>query len=176
MIHPNRDDFFRLVLENMVVNKKIKEEFILVTQDGLDELNVELKLLREDKRPDAVMRLQSARDMGDLSENSEYSSAKLDLEFIDERITSIETKLKKAKVVVKSTTTKTVGIGSKVTVVVAGKQITYEIVGEGEADPKEKKVSHNSPIGEALKGKKEGDAVKVKAPVGIIEYAIKEIK
>jgi len=160
----------------MVVNKKVKEDVILVTQEGLDELKQELKMIREDKRPDAVKRLQTARDMGDLSENSEYSNAKLDLEFIDERIGELESKLKKAKVVVKSTTKKTVGIGSKVLVAVAGKGITYQIVGEGEAEPKEKKVSHNSPLGEALMGSKEGDKVQVKAPAGKIEYTIKDIK
>lgn len=161
---------------NMANTKQKEEDAILVTQEGLNELKQELKVLRDDKRPEAVKRLQMARDMGDLSENSEYSSAKLDLEFIDERITTLENKLKKAKVVVKSTTTKTVGIGSVVTVEVAGKQISYEVVGEGEADIKEKKISHNSPIGEALKGKKEGDLVKVKAPAGNVEYKIKNIK
>lgn len=153
-----------------------KEDKILMTQEGLSELEEELRELKEKKRPKAVDRLQAARDMGDLTENGEYSSARQDLEFIDERIVEFEEKLRNVEVVAKSKKGKTVGIGSTITLKTGNSKVVYAVVGEGEADPAENKISHNSPIGKAVMGKKAWDEVKVNAPAGIIKYTIKKIE
>lgn len=155
---------------------KKKDDKFLVTQKGLDELKEELEELEKVKRPKAVDRLQSAREMGDLTENGEYMSARQDLEFLDEQIEEIKEKLRHAKVVVKSKTKKTVGIGSKVTLFVGKKKVVYTVVGEGEADPAENKISHKSPLGEAILGKKVGDSGHAQVPVGKLKYTIKKIE
>lgn len=147
-----------------------------MTQDGLTELKAELKELREAKRPRAVDRLQAAREMGDLTENGEYASAGQDLAFIDGRIAEIEDITRHAQVVLKSRARKSVKIGSKVILQAGEKNVHYIVVGEWEADPKERKISHNSPLGKALMNKKVGDTVEVNAPVGKIKYIVKDIE
>jgi transcription elongation factor GreA len=148
---------------------------ILMTAEGLKELKEELHELKENKRPKGVQRLQTAREMGDLSENSEYSSATQDLAFIDGRISEIEEIIRHAKVA-KTDHKQVVRVGSKVSLNTNGKDIHYLVVGEWEADPKEKKISHNSPLGKALIGKKVGEAIEVEAPAGTVQYKIKAIK
>jgi transcription elongation factor GreA len=156
--------------------KKDNDDQILMTQQGKDELIKELDELRSKKRPRAVDRLQTAREMGDLSENSEYASARQDLDFIDERIEEFEEKLRRVKVVSKNKSGRTVSIGSTVILKKDNTVTTYSIVGEGESDPSSNKISHNSPVGEALKNKRVGDAVRVNAPAGEIKYTIQGIK
>lgn len=147
----------------------------LLTKQGLEALKVEYDDLVSNKRPVAVQRLSDARDLGDLSENSEYASAKQDLSFIDGRIAELEEILHGAKVI---TTHKTgaVDVGCKVTIHVNGKKDIFHLVGEWEADPSNKKISHSSPLGKALLGKKVGEVVEVEAPAGKIVYKIIEIE
>jgi transcription elongation factor GreA len=121
------------------------------------------------KRPDVVQRLSDARDLGDLSENSEYAAAKQDLAFIDGRIAELEEIIHSAKVVV-SHGKKHVDVGCKVTLNSNGKRDVYTVVGEWEADPVNKKISHSSPLGKALIGKKVGDSIDVEAPAGKLTY------
>ena len=149
---------------------------ILMTQQGLDELKKELEELRGKKRTKAVDRLQTAREMGDLSENSEYASARQDLDFIDEQIEESEDKLRRAKVVSKSKSGKTINIGSTITLKTGKKSVTYSIVGEGESEPSENKISHNSPVGAAVMGKQKGDIVQVNAPAGQVKYTIEKVE
>ncbi len=144
---------------------------IKLTQEGLDALKVELKDLKEVKRPKLVDRLANARSQGDLSENSDYQSAKEELEFLDGRIEELEDVIKKASV----TPIKKNGgidVGTKVTVKVGTNKVIFDIVGEWEADPINKKISHESPLGKALFGKKVGEKVEVEAPAGKIQYEI----
>ena len=148
---------------------------VQLTKEGYYNLKKELKELLEVKKPKAVDRLQKARAMGDLSENSEYSAAKEELAFVEGRIQEIEAILKTAKVV-ESHQNEIVDIGVKVTVEKEGKKEEFHIVGEFEADPSSKKLSHNSPIGKALIGKKVGDWVEVKVPAGRIKYKIVDIQ
>lgn len=148
---------------------------IKLTQEGLDALKVELKDLKEVKRPKLVDRLANARSQGDLSENSDYQSAKEELEFLDGRIEELEDVIKKASV----TPIKKNGgidVGTKVTVKVGTNKVIFDIVGEWEADPINKKISHESPLGKALFGKKVGEKVEVEAPAGKIQYEIIEVK
>lgn len=147
---------------------------VLLTKEGLEELKKEYDNLVKAKRPDAVLRLSEARSQGDLSENSEYTSAKQDLSFIDGRIAELEEIIHEAKVVV-SHSKKAVAVGCQVTLHLGQKKETFTIVGEWEADPVQKKISHSSPLGKALIGKKVGDNVEVVAPAGKIIYKILQI-
>src|SRR3989344_2023574 len=142
---------------------------VLLTKDGLAELKGEHDELVSVKRPDAVTRLAAARELGDLSENSEYAAAKQDLSFIDGRILELEEILHGAKII---TTHKRglVDVGCRVTLHTNGKKHVFTVVGEWEADTKENKISNSSPLGKALLGKKVGEKVSVEAPAGKILY------
>jgi transcription elongation factor GreA len=148
---------------------------VVLTKDGLAELKREHEELVAVKRPEAVTRLASARELGDLSENSEYAAAKTDLSFIDGRILELEEIIHGAKVI--TTHGKShVDVGCSVTLTVNGKKETFMLVGEWEADPKEKKISHESPLGKALMGKKVGENIDVEAPAGKLSYKIVNIE
>jgi transcription elongation factor GreA len=147
----------------------------ILTKEGLAELKAEYEELLNIKRPLVVTRLSDARDLGDLSENSEYAAAKQDLSFIDGRISELEEILHGAKVV-SSHKKGMIDVGCKVTLHVNGKKDVFSVVGEWEADPLQKKISHSSPLGKALLGKKEGDRVEVDAPVGKLVYKILAIE
>lgn len=147
-----------------------------LTKEGFDNLKKELAELVEQKKPKAIERLQKARSMGDLSENSEYTAAREDLNFIEQRIAELEEIIKNAKIVGKGINKHQVELGETVILESAGQRISYQIVGEYEADPSKGKISANSPIGQAILGKMVGDLVEVKAPVGKIKYRIVEIK
>ncbi len=151
------------------MNKKV-----YVTKEGLEELKREHDQIIGQKRPELVERLAAARDMGDLSENAEYHAAREELAFLDGRIDEIEEMLKLA-VIIKdqpSATHTQVKLGSNITMKSNGKQYSYTLVGELEADPAEKRISHESPLGKALIGKKVGEQVEVKAPARTVVYTI----
>lgn len=148
-----------------------------LTKDGQDALRKELDELLNSKRPNLVDRLSNARSQGDLAENSDYQSAKEELEFLDGRIDELEEVLQNASVVQSSKSGDSgVGVGTKVTVKVNGKETIFNIVGEWEADPINKKISHESPLGIALIGKNIGDMVEVEAPAGKVSYEILAIE
>ena len=149
---------------------------VQLTKEGYDNLEKELKELKEVKRPAAVERLHKALSMGDLSENSEYNAAKEGLAFVEGRIQEIEEILKTAQVVANQNNNHQVKVGTSVTVEIDGKKELFQIVGDFEADPGKRKLSHTSPIGSALIGKKIGDWVEVEIPAGKIKYKIVEIK
>jgi len=149
---------------------------VLLTKEGLAELKREYDGLVGVKRPAAVKRLADARELGDLSENSEYAAAKQDLAFMDGRIIELEDILRMAKLISKNHTKSIVDVGSRVVLHVDGKKEEFMLVGEWEADPKEKKISHESPLGKALMGKKVGEKVEVEAPAGKVLYKILEIE
>ncbi|MCL5675841.1 MAG: transcription elongation factor GreA [Patescibacteria group bacterium] len=142
------------------------------TKEGLQKLQNELEELKNVKLTAAVGRVAKAREMGDLSENAEYSAARDELSFIEGRIAELEELLITAKVANNSGKKNSVALGCKVTVHIDGKKDTYTVVGEWEANPLEKKISHESPLGKALLGKKVGDKVEVDAPAGKIVYKI----
>jgi len=149
---------------------------VQLTKEGFENLKKELEELIKTKRPYALERLHKARSMGDLSENSEYNAAKEGLAFVEGRIQEIEEILKTAKVVENQNNNHQVEVGTSVIVEIDGKKELFQIVGDFEADPLNKKLSHTSPIGQALVGKKVGDWVEVTVPVGKIKYKIVEIK
>jgi transcription elongation factor GreA len=151
---------------------------IYLTSSGLKELKTELKQLLEVKRPKLVERVTVARNHGDLSENSEYTNARDDLAFVEGRIEELEELVTRAKLIRSQSAkgkSKDIQLGCKVTIKVNGKKETFEVVGKWEADPLEKKISHTSPLGQALIGKKKGDKVEIEAPAGKVKYHILKI-
>lgn len=157
----------------------IQARKLQLTKQGYEALQKELVELVEKKRPRLVDRLAFARSQGDLSENSDYTNAKEELEFLDGRISELEEVLKTASVV-KEKNGKAKGsvaaVGTKVRVKVDGSEHTFEIVGEWEADPMQKKISPESPLGKSLVGKKVGQTVDVQAPAGKVTYEIVAIE
>lgn len=146
-----------------------------MTKEGIEALKHELDEMVNVKRPKLVERLSYARAEGDLSENSDYQSAKEELEFMDGRIGELEEVLKNAQVC-NSDAKSGAGVGTKITVKFNGDKTIYEMVGEWEADPVNKKISPESPLGKALFGKKVGEKVEVEAPAGKITYEILAIE
>jgi transcription elongation factor GreA len=147
-----------------------------LTKDGFEKLQSELKNLIDIKRPYAVERLHKARSMGDLSENSEYHAAKEELAFVEGRIREVEEIIKHAVIVENHNNSNVIEVGSTVTVEENNLQNIFTIVGEFEADPANKKLSHTSPIGKTLLGKKVGDLVEVDIPAGKKVFKILNIK
>jgi len=149
---------------------------VQLTQEGYQLLKQELTLLKEKKLPLAIDKLQKARSMGDLKENNAYSSARDELSLMEGRVQEIEEILKNVEVINQVINSDKISIGAHVTIEVEGNQEQFHIVGEYEADPMNKKVSHTSPIGQALIGKKIGDTVQIEIPSGKIIYKIIGIK
>lgn len=148
---------------------------LFVTREGLEKLKKELTELVEIKRPEVAQKIKEAREMGDISENSAYDSARLEQSNIEGRITELEEVIKHAKISEIKSKDK-VFVGSKVTLHIDGEELVYEIVGAPEADPALMKISHESPIGSALLGKAVGDKIFVEVPVGKVTYTIKKIE
>ncbi|OGH05760.1 MAG: transcription elongation factor GreA [Candidatus Levybacteria bacterium RBG_16_35_11] len=146
---------------------------IYLTKEGLEDLKKEYSELSKVKRPDILERVSQARSLGDLSENAEYVAAREELSFIDGRIEELEELLKQVEIIHNGKgSNHIVKLGSKVTLHSRGKKEDFMVVGEWEADPTAKKISHESPLGKALIGKKVGEKVEVEAPAGKILYTI----
>lgn len=151
--------------------KQIKR--IPVTKEGFEKLQNELKRL-QNERPQAVKTLAEARAMGDLSENGLYTAAKARLRSIDNEMFRLEIQIKLADI--RESEKDTVGIGSTVTISQGGTQNTYQIVGDYEANPQERKISQHSPLGKVLMGRKTGEKVNMHAPKGEISFIIDGIE
>ncbi|AKM82899.1 transcription elongation factor GreA [Candidatus Woesebacteria bacterium RIFOXYC1_FULL_31_51] len=150
---------------------------IQLTEKGFKALKDELVVLLETKRPQLIERLSNARSQGDLSENSDYQNAKEELGFLEGRIDELNDVIKNAKIVASLPKSGSgAGVGAKVTVRVNGIKNTFEIVGEWEADPVNRKISPTSPLGSALIGKKVGEKLEVEAPAGKVLYEILAIE
>lgn len=152
----------------------------MLTEEGLKNLEEELDFLKSVKRKEIAEKIKVARSFGDLSENSEYDDAKNEQAIMEARITTIEAILKTAVIIDESNTSNEhVHLTSvvKIEMLKTGKQIDYKIVGSGsnEANPKEGKISDDSPIGRALMEKKVGDVVEVETPGGVVPIKILEI-
>ena len=142
---------------------------VILTPEGLEKLKTELEELTTVKRREVAERIKDAREYGDISENSEYDDAKNEQAMLESRIATIEEKLRSATVVdAKDLSNDVVQVGSIVKVKdgQSGKSETYSIVGSAEANPAEKKLSNESPVGRALIGHKAKDKVTVQLPNG----------
>lgn len=146
-----------------------------LTPAGKLELEKELEELKS-QRAVVAQKIADARDYGDLSENAEYDAARTEQGQLETRIAEIEDILLNASII-EHTKTSSIAVG--VTVVLQadkGKTVSYTIVGSVEADPLEGKISDESPIGQALLGKKVGEEVSIKTPRGEVSYKVTEIK
>lgn len=151
------------------------EKDIFITKHGSEKLAKELSDLKS-KRKDVSARIKVAREFGDLSENSEYADAKDEQAFVEGRISEIEHILKNAKLIEEKVNSKsTVQVGDTVLVSLHSGEVEFKIVGSYEADPEQGLISNESPIGQALLGRKPGEAIEVNVPAGKILYTIKKI-
>lgn len=146
---------------------------IPITKTGYQELLIKRDELLS-QRPDAVKTLKAARELGDLSENGLYKGARARLSGIDARLRKLNMQIKLSDII-EPKLNNTVQIGSIVTVLENGREKTYKIVGELEANPKEKNVSVISPIGSTLLGKRVSEETKIKTPGGVLSIIIKKI-
>lgn len=162
----------------MFVDKNIanNQDKILITSEGLKEIQEEYDQLVNVKRVEAVGRVAETRTIGDLTEDNEHTQAKQALSFIDGRISELGEVIKSAQVVNHSHKgSSQISLGCRVTVEGRGKTTVYHLVGEWEANPAEMKISYQSPLGQSLMGKRVGDKVEVEAPAGKVVYTIKKI-
>ena len=153
-------------------------EEVILTKEGKEELEKRLEFLKLTKRAEITERIKTAREFGDLSENAEYDAAKNEQAMIEGEILEIENKLKYAVIIKESTSKKgTISLGSKVDFYDEDlkEAFTYEIVGTTEADVEMGRISNESPIGNALLGRKAGETVKVAVPFGIVTLTIKKV-
>ena len=148
-----------------------------LTAEGKTKLEAELIELKGPRREELAKRLRSAIQMGDLSENADYHQAKEDQGFLEGRIQEIEYLLRNAVIIEKSTSKDIISIGSHVTIQEGNfPSETYHVVGAKEADPRNGKISNESPIGRALMDHKVGEVVEVETPAGKIKLKILKIE
>lgn len=148
---------------------------VILTEEGLKQLTDELNHLSNDKREEVADRIRAAREFGDITENSEYDDAKNEQALLEHRISTLQEKLRRARVIKDSEIdTDSVSVGSTVKLKDknGGKTHEYTLVGSAEADPTKARLSNESPVGQAIMGKRVGDVVTVPAPVGSLKYEI----
>jgi len=149
----------------------------LISQEKFDEMVRELDHLKTTRRTEIAKSLEYARSLGDLSENAEYQEARELQAATEERIKRLEDIVKRAEITTDTKKKDIVGFGSKVSIRKEGSTDTHEytIVGSQEADMREKKLSHISPLGAALMGKKKGEAFTFETPAGKQTYTVEKI-
>ncbi|MFC1975435.1 transcription elongation factor GreA [Chloroflexota bacterium] len=150
---------------------------VYLTAEGKKKLEEELDYLVNVRRMEVAAEIQSAKEEGDISENSAYDEAKLTQGFVEGRIQTIEGQLRNAVLIEKNGKSDLVDVGCIVTVAEDGMgEETYHIVGSAEADPLNGRISNESPIGKALLGAKEGQTVTAEAPAGEIAFKVVKIE
>lgn len=162
----------------MTSNKNMSDEANnFLTQEKFDELTAELEMLTTTRRREIAEQLEYARSLGDLSENAEYQEARELQAATEERIQVIEGLLAHARII-EPKKGGAVSLGSKVIIQKTGEKTEheYEIVGSAEANMQERKISHLSPMGEALMGKKKGESFEFETPKGMQKYKIVSVE
>ena len=148
-------------------------EQTFLTRAGLKKLEEELEFLRTVRRAQVAERLHNAQEDGELIENAEYEDAKNEQAFVEGRILTLESMLSNTVIIQDNGPHGIVSLGSQVTVKEAGgKPEVYMLVGAAEANPKEGRISNESPLGRALLGRRVGDEVKVNAPAGTLSFRV----
>jgi transcription elongation factor GreA len=148
----------------------------IISQEGYDKLKKELDYLLTTKRREIADRIEKAKELGDLSENAEYSEAKDAQSLNDSRIMELSNTIKNVTVVNNNKSKTEIGMGSKVTAKTGQKEKEFSIVSFNEADPLEGKISNESPLGLSFLGKKKGEEVMVRTPKGEVKYKILKIE
>lgn len=146
-----------------------------LTKERLEELKTELADLKSRRRIEVGERLKKAKELGDLSENSEYFEAREEQAQVETRIGELEDMVKNAEIIEKTYAGAIVSIGATIQVEKNGQRRKFTIVGSNEAKPEAGLISNESPLGTAFLGKKAGDTVSAKTPSGIAEYKIVSI-
>ena len=152
---------------------------VILTPDGLKRLQEEIEFLSTTKREEVADRIREAREFGDISENSEYDDAKNEQAMLEHRISTLQEKLRRARVIkITDLSTDKVTLGSKVTLkdLDFDELLTYTVVGSAEANPALALLSNESPMAQAILGHKVGEIVTVPAPAGQIKYEIVSIE
>jgi len=152
---------------------------VILTPEGYKKLTKEIEYLSTDKRREVAERIKVAREFGDIAENAEYDDAKNEQALVEARIAMLEERLLNARVIQKKDIAKdVVSIGSVVRLkdMDANETVEYHIVGSAEANPGDRKLSNESPVGRAILGKKKGETVEVSAPRGALKFKILDIK
>jgi transcription elongation factor GreA len=153
----------------------VSRKEVILTEDGLKQLQDEVNHLSNVKREEVAERIKSAREFGDISENSEYDDAKNEQALLEHRISTLQEKLRRARVIKDSEIdTDRVSVGSTITLrdKKKGDIRIYTLVGSAEADPAKARVSNESPVGQAILGKRVGDLVTVNIPAGALDLEI----
>ena len=148
----------------------------LLTKEGLEKLNEELKHLVNDKRKEVIERIREAAAHGDLSENADYAQAREEQSFIEGRVQEIEDIIKNAEIITTGNHGNLVTIGSTAHIKTNSGERKYTIVGSNEANPKEGKISNESSVGKGVLGRKVGEKFKVTTPAGEMDYEIVSIE
>jgi len=153
------------------------QEFYL-TEEGLANLKADLEELKGPKRNDLAKRLRVAIQQGDLSENADYKTAKEDQGFLEGRIQEIEIMLRNVVIISEASSSDgVIAIGSKVRIEEEGREpVDYLMVGATEADPRNGRISNESPIGMALLGHRAGESVEVETPAGVLTFKIAKVE
>lgn len=147
---------------------------VYVSKEGLKKMQDELHDLKTVRRPEVALRIEKAKDLGDLKENAEYHDAKDEQGFIGGRIAELEDQVARA-VIIEVKDTDHVTIGCTVHAKAGDKEKSFTIVGAPEADPMQGRISNESPLGMAFLGRAIGDTVEVKVPSGTITYTVTSI-
>mgnify|MGYP000623540660 CR=1 FL=1 len=157
----------------------MKDKEVVLTQEGLQKLEQEYETLKTVRRREVADRIKQAIEFGDISENSEYEDAKNEQAFIEGRILTLEKMLRNVKVIENiEEGLNQVHLGSTVVLkdMEYDDQLEYTIVGSAEANPMKNRISHESPVGQSVIGRKKGDTFEVQVPAGTIKYKIVSIK
>ena len=152
---------------------------VILTREGYDKLKGEIEYLSTVKRREVAERIRIAREFGDIQENAEYDDAKNEQARMEQRIATLEERLRSARVIsAGEVTTDVVSVGARVKLkdLDANTTAEYHIVGSAEADPASHKLSNESPVGKAIIGHKKGETVEVTAPRGSLKFKILDIK
>ena len=155
------------------------EREVVLTEDGYNKLTEEIEHLKDVKRREVAERIKEAREFGDISENSEYDDAKNEQAQLEARILQLEQQLRNARVVdAENVSTEAVSIGARVTLkdLATKKNTEYSVVGSAEADPRNHRLSSESPLGKAVLGRQKGERITVSTPRGALEYQVMKIQ
>jgi transcription elongation factor GreA len=156
----------------------LNDKEIILTRDGLKKLEDELDELKTVHRREVNERIRQAKEFGDISENAEYEDAKQEQAFVEGRILKLESMIRNARIIDQSDfVADAVHLGATVKVkdLGANKSFDFTIVGSAEADPKNARLSNESPLGSTLMGRKVGETVDVTTPRGVVKYKIESI-
>ena len=147
-----------------------------LSKEKYEELEIELRKLKTEKRVEVAERLKRAKELGDLSENSEYFEAREEQAQVEGRILELEELIKSAEIIEKTPSAGVVRVGSTVVVEKKGQRMRFVIVGSNDANPEAGLISNESPLGRAFLDKKAGDIALVTTPSGKVEYKIISIE